>query len=62
MEHIRLIDLFNSAIDVLCDCFGEQWLIDWGIDNAMTDEEIANWLIDDKEKIAERRQALREEK
>lgn len=62
MEYIRLVGLFNCAIDFLCDTFGEQWLIDWGIENAMTDEEIYNWLIADKEKIAERRRALKKEK
>jgi hypothetical protein len=42
-----VLALLNSALDVLCDCFGAEWLIDWGIDNDMSDEDILNYLVDD---------------
>jgi hypothetical protein len=27
--------------------FGAEWLIDWGLDNDMSDEDVLNYLIDD---------------
>ncbi len=42
-----VLALLNSALDVLCDMFGSEWLIDWGLENDMSDEDILNYLVDD---------------
>jgi hypothetical protein len=42
-----VLALLNSALDVLCDMFGAEWLIDWGLENDMSDEDILNYLVDD---------------
>jgi hypothetical protein len=47
MDKETAIGLLNSALDVLCDMFGAEWLIDWGLDNDMSDEDVLNYLIDD---------------
>lgn len=51
MDYDTLESLFSSAIDVLYESFGAEWVITWGIDNEMTDEQIFNWLVDDIELI-----------
>ena len=52
MEHSTVVNLLNAALDLLFDCCGEEWLINWGIDQGLSDEDIKNWLIDDVELIA----------
>lgn len=47
MDKETAINLLNSALDVLCDCFGAEWLIDWGLENEMSDEDILAYLVDD---------------
>jgi hypothetical protein len=47
MDKETAIALLNSALDVLCDMFGAEWLIDWGLENDMSDEDILNYLVDD---------------
>lgn len=47
MDKETAISLLNAALDVLCDMFGAEWLIDWGLDNDMSDEDILNYLVDD---------------
>jgi hypothetical protein len=52
MNKETAINLLNSALDVLYDCFGEEWLVNWGIDQGLSDQDIENWLVDDVELIA----------
>lgn len=47
MDKETAISLLNSALDVLCDMFGAEWLIDWDLENDMDDEDILNYLVDD---------------
>ena len=47
MDKEMAINLLNSALDVLYDCFGAEWLIDWGLDNDMSDDDILDYLVDD---------------
>ena len=47
MDKETAISLLNSALDVLCDMFVAEWLIGWGMDNDMSDEDILNYLVDD---------------
>lgn len=47
MDYDTLAYLFSSAIDTLYAMFGPEWVITWGIDNEMTDEQIVNWLVED---------------
>lgn len=51
MDYDTLESLFSSAIDVLYESFGAEWVIEWGIDYGLTDEQIFNWLVDDVELI-----------
>lgn len=53
MNYDTLASLFSSAIDILYESFGAEWVITWGIDNGMTDEQIASWLVEDTELIKE---------
>lgn len=53
MDYNTLASLFSSAIDTLYAMFGAEWVIAWGIDNEMTDEQIASWLVEDVELIKE---------
>lgn len=53
MDYDTLVYLFHSAIDTLYAMFGAEWVITWGIDNEMTDEQIASWLVEDVELIKE---------
>lgn len=52
MDQLTTVNLLNAALDVLYDCFGEEWLVNWGIDQGLSDQEIENWLVDDVELIA----------
>lgn len=51
MDYETLSTLFSSAIDTLYAMFGAEWVIEWGIDNEMTDEQIVNWLVEDVELV-----------
>lgn len=42
----------NGLLDVLFESFGDEWCVAWAIDNGLTDEEILDIIIDDKELIA----------
>lgn len=53
MDRETAINLLNSALDVLFDCFGAEWLIDWGLENDMSDEDILCYLIDNAEILEE---------
>lgn len=46
MDKEVAINLLNSALDVLYDCFGAEWLVGWGIDNDMSDDDILDYLVD----------------
>ena len=47
MNKETAINLLNSALDVLYDCFGAKWLVDWGLENDMSDDDILDYLVDD---------------
>ncbi len=47
MDKEIAINLLNSALDTLCDMCGAEWLIDWGLNHNMSDEDILNYLVDD---------------
>ena len=56
-----VIHMLNSALDVLLECFGGEWLIEWAIDQGLTNEEICDWVYDNMEKIVEVRKKVEEE-
>lgn len=41
-------NLLSSAMDCLGGIFGGEWLILWGIDNGLTNEEICHYIYDDE--------------
>lgn len=56
-----VIHMLNSALDVLLECFGKEWLIMWAIDQGLTNEEICDWVYDDMDTIIEVRKKVEEE-
>ena len=56
-----VIHMLNSALDVLLECFGREWLIEWDIDQGLTNEEICDWVYDDMDTIIEVRKKVEEE-
>ena len=58
MERYELVNMLNAALDVLFECFGAEWLVNWGIDQELTDQQIEAWLVDDPELIARCREGV----
>ena len=56
-----VIHMLNSALDVLLEMFGREWLIRWAIDQGLTNEEICDWVYDDMDTIIEVRKKVEEE-
>ena len=56
-----VIHMLNSVLDVLLENFGREWLIEWAIDQGLTNEEICDWVYDDMETIIEVRKKVEEE-
>ena len=56
-----VIHMLNSALDVLLGLLGRGWLIEWAIDQGLTNEEICDWVYDDMETIIEVRKKVEEE-
>ena len=56
-----VIHMLNSALDVMLEMFGREWLIRWAIDQGLTNEEICDWVYDDMETIIEVRKKVEEE-
>ena len=61
MEKERVINLLNSALDVLSETMGREWLIRWAINEGLTDEEIDDWVWYDIEYIRQVRKEMEEE-
>lgn len=61
MEKERVINLLNSALDVLSETMGREWLVRWAINEGLTDEEIDDWVWYDIEYIKEVRKEMEEE-
>jgi hypothetical protein len=61
LKNEQLIELLNSALDVLLGMFGREWLIRWAIDNGLNKEEIINWIYDDEEIVTQVWQEVEEE-
>ena len=55
-------NLLLSTIDYLEGIFGKEWLILWGIDNGLTNEEICNYIYDDELLIERFRKGMEERK
>ena len=55
------INMLNSALDVLLEILGREWLIEWAIDQGLTNEEICEWVYGDMETIIEIRKKVEEE-
>ena len=56
-----VIHMLSSALDVLLEILGREWLIEWAIDQGLTNEEICDWVYDDMETIIEVRKKVEEE-
>lgn len=56
-----IINMLNSALDVLLENFGREQLIRWAIDQDLTNQEICDWVYDDMETIIEIRKKMEEE-
>ena len=56
-----VIHMLNSALDVMLDILGKEWLVRWGIDQGLTNEEVCDWVYDDMELIVEIRKEMEEE-
>ena len=56
-----VIHMLNSALDVLLEILGKEWLIEWAIDQGLTNEEICDWVYDDMDTIIEVRKKVEEE-
>ena len=56
-----VIHMLNSALDILLEMFGREWLIGWAIDQGLTNEEICDWVYDDMDTIIEVRKKVEEE-
>lgn len=61
MEKERVISLLNSALDVLSETMGREWLVRWAINEGLTDEEIDDWVWYDIEYIREVRKEMESE-
>ena len=61
MKKEKIVHMLNSALDVLVECFGERWLVQWAIDQGLTNEEIKDWVYDDMDLIIECRKESEEE-
>jgi hypothetical protein len=61
MEKERVINLLNSALDVLSETMGREWLVRWAINEGLTDEEIDDWVWYDIEYIREVRKEMESE-
>ena len=55
-----IIHLLNSALDALIKCFGKCWVIQWAIDQGLTNEEIEDWVYNDMDLIIECRKESEE--
>lgn len=58
MKKERVINLLNSALDVLSETMGREWLVRWAINEGLTDEEIDDWVWYDIEYIREVRKEM----
>ena len=56
-----VIHMLNSALDVLLEILGREWLIRWAIDQGLSDEEIYDWVYEDMELIIKIRKEVEEE-
>lgn len=56
----KVVHLLNSALDVLIECFGKYWVVQWAIDQGLTNEEIEDWIYDDMDLIIECRKESEE--
>ena len=56
-----VIHMLNSALDIMLEMFGREWLIRWAIDQGLTNEEICDWVYDDMDTIIEVRKEVEEE-
>lgn len=56
-----VIHMLNSALDVLLENLGREWLIEWAIDQGLTNEEICDWVYDDMDTIIEVRRKVEKE-
>lgn len=56
-----IIHMLNSALDVLLEILGREWVIRWAIDQGLTNEEICDWVYDDIDTIVEVRKEMEEE-
>jgi hypothetical protein len=61
MKKERVINLLNSALDVLSETMGREWLVRWAINEGLTDEEIDDWVWYDIEYIREVRKEMESE-
>ena len=61
MKKEKIVHLLNSALDVLIESFGGRWLVQWAIDQGLTNEEIEDWVYDDMDLIIECRKESEEE-
>ena len=61
MEKERVISLLSSALDVLSETMGREWLVRWAINEGLTDEEIDDWVWYDIEYIKEVRKEMESE-
>jgi hypothetical protein len=61
MEKERVINLLNSALDVLSEVMGREWLVKWAINEGLSDEEIDDWVWYDIEYIREVRREMESE-
>lgn len=56
----KIVHLFNSALDMLIECFGKCWVVQWAIDQGLTNEEIEDWVYNDMDLIIECRKESEE--
>ena len=56
----KVAHLLNSALDVLIECFGKYWVVQWAIGQGLTNEEIKGWIYDDMDLIIECRKESEE--
>jgi hypothetical protein len=61
LQKETVIHMLNSALDILLEILGREWLIRWAIDQGLTNEEICDWVYDDMDAIIEVRKEMEEE-